>query len=293
MTRFYLGTHKPHHLALAGVPLFVSHRRLREYAEMPHAIAPWALDSGGFTALAGEDAAWDTTPEEYVRWVRRYRDEVGMLEWAAPQDWMCEGWVLENVQKKQLTSGTVAEHQIRTVQNFIALRNLAPELPFIPVLQGWWDYFNHEQAGSYADCAEMYERAGVDLAAYPVVGIGSVCRKQATGMAFMRNLSAQLQPLSDRGVKFHGFGFKTDGLELIAEAVRMEGPAYPRHLSMNIFASVDSMAWSYDARAPKGQTSGKPLPEHAGQHKHCGNCIAYGLQWRKRLLDKVPEVLEA
>jgi len=28
------------------------------------------------------------TPEQYVAAVRRYRDEIGNLDWAAPQDWM-------------------------------------------------------------------------------------------------------------------------------------------------------------------------------------------------------------
>ena len=63
--------------------------------------------------------------------VRRYRDEIGGLEWAAPMDWMCEPFMLAK------TGLTVAEHQARTVANYLELRSLAPELPFVPVLQGW------------------------------------------------------------------------------------------------------------------------------------------------------------
>jgi hypothetical protein len=169
MTDFYLGVHVPHWLDKAGVPLFVSHRTLKDRKTFPRAAAPWALDSGGFTELSlfGE---WRTTPREYVTAVRRYRDEVGMLAWASPQDWMNEPAMLER------TGLTVAEHQRRTVENLLTLRSLAPDLPIIPVLQGW-------TADDYHRCADLYEQAGVDLTAEPVVGVGTVCRRQDTGAA--------------------------------------------------------------------------------------------------------------
>src|SRR5690242_4741899 len=95
--RFYLGTHMPSWLTKTDVPLFVSHRRLLGELRpgrgarktLPRARGPWALDSGGFTELQmfGE---WRTTPAEYIAAVRRYRDEIGGLVWAAPMDWMCE-----------------------------------------------------------------------------------------------------------------------------------------------------------------------------------------------------------
>ena len=44
---------------------------------------------------------------------------------------MCEPFMLAK------TGLTVAEHQARTVANYLELRSLAPELPFVPVLQGW------------------------------------------------------------------------------------------------------------------------------------------------------------
>jgi hypothetical protein len=52
-----------------------------------------ALDSGGFTELRLH-GGWRTTAAEYVTVVRRYRDQIGCLEWAAPQDWMCEPFML-------------------------------------------------------------------------------------------------------------------------------------------------------------------------------------------------------
>src|SRR4051812_47676641 len=91
--KFYLGTHEPSHLATARVPLFVSHRRLSRLKTLRPAAQVWALDSGGFSELSlyGE---WRTTAAEYVAAVRRYDEEIGQLEWAAPMDMMCEAAML-------------------------------------------------------------------------------------------------------------------------------------------------------------------------------------------------------
>jgi hypothetical protein len=63
--------------------------------------------------------------------------------WAAPQDWMCEPIVINGgTAGGQRFAGThlsVAEHQRRTVANYAQLRDLAPDLPIIPVVQGWSD----------------------------------------------------------------------------------------------------------------------------------------------------------
>jgi len=155
--------------------------------------------------------AWRTSSASYVDAVRLYAHEIGNLEWAAPQDWMCEPMMLAK------TGLTVRQHQERTVANFLELRALAPRLPFIPVLQGW-------ELADYLRCVEMYDCAGVDLRAESLVGLGSVCRRQSTDEI--------RETLSGLGLRLHGFGVKTAGLALYAE-----------HLS-----SADSMAWSYDAR---------------------------------------------
>lgn len=85
--RFLLGTHQTGWLREAGVPLFVSDTRLRTRRTLPRAVAPWALDSGGFTELR-DHGRWTVTPHEYVDRARRYRDEVKSLIFCAPQDWM-------------------------------------------------------------------------------------------------------------------------------------------------------------------------------------------------------------
>jgi hypothetical protein len=119
---FYLGTHEPAWLAHVRFPLFVSHRRLQRYRRLPVACCPWALDSGAFSELAAY-GRWRLTPAAYVAAVRRYRQEIGRLAWAAPQDWMCEPVMVAK------TGLSVREHQRRTVANFVLLRRLAPDLP--------------------------------------------------------------------------------------------------------------------------------------------------------------------
>jgi len=206
------------------------------------------LDSGGFTELRLH-GGWCTPPAEYVVPVRRYRGEIGRLEWAAPQDWMCEPFMLAK------TGLTVAEHQLRTVQNFMELRGLAPDLPFVPVLQGWsWD--------DYLRCVDLYyESAGIDLTAEPRVGVGSVCRRQATG-----EIEAIVHTLASLGLRLHGFGVKAGGLVRYADCL----------------ASADSLAWSFEAR--------RAAPLAGCSHANCANCLRYAAAWRERTLARLGAV---
>jgi hypothetical protein len=109
--------------------LFVSHRRLARCRSYRPAMCDWALDSGGFTELSMH-GTWLVSPSTYVAAVRRYRAEIGRMLWASPQDWMCEAVV------RAKTGLSVAEHQLRTIDNLLELRALAPEIPWTPVLQG-------------------------------------------------------------------------------------------------------------------------------------------------------------
>jgi hypothetical protein len=245
--RFYVGAHHPHWLATAPFPLFVSHRRLATRRTLPRAAMGWALDSGGFTELRLH-GGWRTTGAEYVTAVRRYRDEIGSLEWAAPQDSMCEPFMLAK------TGLTVREHQVRTVANYLELRSLAPDLPFVPVLQGW-------RRDDYHRCVELYQRAGVDLAAEPLVGVGSVCRRQATG-----EIEAIVHSLASLGIRLHGFGVKAGGLARYADCL----------------VSADSLAWSFEARRTA------PLP--GCTHMNCANCVRYAAAWRERTLARLDVV---
>ena len=90
----------------------------------------------------------------------------------------------------------------------------------------------------------------------PLVGLGSVCRRQATG-----EIGAIAAELAGLGLRLHGFGVKQHGLTRYAD-----------HLF-----SADSLAWSYAARRRAA------LPGCTG-HRKCANCPRYALAWRQQVL---------
>jgi len=239
---FYLGAHHPEWLTRTEVPLFVSRKSLARKKRLPRALGSWALDSGAFSEISAH-GRWTITAAEYVREVRRYRDEVGGLAWAAAMDWMCEPFILAK------TGLTVAEHQRRTIDSFLELRALAPDIEWTPVVQGW-------TAGDYSDHVEGYEKAGIDLRALPLVGLGSVCRRQA-----MIRAGLIVRDLTDYGIKLHGFGVKRQGLASFG----------------GLLASADSMAWSFHARR-----EGK---QHGCDKSSCSNCLHFALAWRAEVVE--------
>lgn len=241
---FFLGTHMPSHLTATTVPLFVSRRRLADRKTLPRAAGPWALDSGGFTELSLY-GGWQVTVAEYVEQVRRFIAEMGQMLWAAPQDWMCEPIILAR------TGLTVAEHQERTVHNFLSLRATAPEVPWVPVLQGWG-------LDDYLRCIERYAQAGVSLESESLVGLGTVCRRQGG-----KEIAHLIWRLSREVPNLHAFGLKLKGLEMSAD----------------LLASADSLAWSSHARH-------RP-PLEGCSHSSCANCLRYALQWRARVLSTI------
>lgn len=253
--KFYLGIPEPSWLPRIGVPAFVSVARMQRAAkELPRATQPWALDSGGFSQI-GEHGSWENglRPREYARVVRRYREEVGFMDWAAPQDWMCEPPML------QKTGLSVAKHQVLTVANFVELRRIAPDLPIIPALQGW-------ELEDYLRCVDLYISADVDLWAEPVVGLGSVCRRSNTD-----EITRIVSELYGLGLKLHGFGVKTTGIENYG----------------HMLLSADSMAWSFDARMAGRRGIKLCDVEHPRGGKNCANCPAYARQWRDRIVSRI------
>lgn len=185
---------------------------------------------------------WQTSEADLVAAGRRYRDEIGLMAWMAPQDWMCEPWLTTK------TGLSVIEHQRRTIRSVQSLRAVAPDLPVIPVLQGWTlpDYLCH---------VEMYEDAGFSLPSEPVVGLGSVCRRQATD-----EIAQIVATLNGLGLKLHGFGIKTTGLQRYGW----------------LLDSADSLAWSFRGR------NIYPCP-HTGT-TNCAHCLPHALAWRENAL---------
>lgn len=264
--KFYLGTHMASWLQKLDVPLFVSRRRMPKKRFKP-ARASWALDSGGFTELTlyGE---WRISARDYVDEVRRYSEHVGLLDWAAIQDWMCEPSVIAGGtiagRKAPGTHLSVEEHQRRTVRSLLELRGLAPDLPWTPVLQGW-------TLGDYYRCLDLYDAAGVDLTREPTVGIGSVCRRGATGQ-IVRILTA----LTDDGINAHGFGVKRDALAILGSKL----------------TSADSLAWSFTGwRDPFMLKECREDLRLGRKHakKSCSHCTRWALHWRRTLLEQIED----
>lgn len=296
--RYYLGTPEPSWLRLpefASCPprdpyrselrpgiegaLFVSHARLRRLKTHRPAVVPWALDSMGFSMLK-QEGRWTISPQEYVDAVMRYEDEIGLLEWCSPQDWMCEelirkGGVDDSGQVFVGTRKSVVEHQELTVQNFLDLTALYEDQgsrptppavrktpqdwygdsPFMPVLQG-----DPEDPESHLRCAELYESAGVRLSEFPIVGVGSVCRLQDTAA-----VGRIIQSLSELDILMHGFGVKVEGL-------RRYG---------HLLESADSQAWSY------GMRRRARLAGCTHRAKACSWCPIAALAWRDRAMKRL------
>lgn len=293
--RFYLGTDIVSFLwnpQFKGVPLFVSARRLRSYKRLRPSVTDWALDSGGFSTLS-LFGRWEVGAEQYVSEVERFATHIGRLQFAAPQDWMCEELVCASVLLEQgriksdrgkfralvekfkpasrtpervrtcavlaclpldaeLWRSQILKHQRYTVANYLELTGYAPSLPFIPVLQGYRvaDYLRH---------AADYARAGVRLERLPLVGVGSVCRRQssAEGVEIIRAVRSL-------GIRPHGFGFKKEGIRA----------------ALGSLESADSMAWCYAGWRT-------PLPECKGSHRNCAHCPRFALKWRQQIVSEI------
>ena len=242
--KFYIGTWQPKHIERTSQPLMISYRWIKNRRKPIEQKAELALDSGGFTEIATH-GKWTISPEEYVSSIRRLIRDVNLkFNFIAPQDWMCEPEMIEK------TGLSVKEHQRLTVENYLYLKEIAPDLPIIPVVQG-------HTMNEYIQCCDLYKSKGIDLSSLPLIGVGSVCRREKT-----QEISDILSWFSENGMKVHAFGVKKAGLI---------------NSRKNIF-SADSMAWSVNARRD----------ESLCQHKHdcassCRNCLNYALAWTKRI----------
>lgn len=249
--QFFLGAHQPSWLwkeEFRNIPLFISRVRLAPYKSFKPAETEWALDSGGFSELSLH-GRWTLGPHEYAAEVRRYQEHIGGMQWAAIQDWMCEDVI------RYKTQLTVEDHQLLTVCSYLDLMSIAPEIPWVPVIQGFG-------MGEYFDHIRMYQKYGVDLSKLPLVGVGSVCRRGSLARGWA-NMYTVISYLADDGYKLHGFGLKSTALGSIGKYLE----------------SSDSMAWSFDARQQRQQRM-----EGCTHPGKCQNCPRWARRWRDRVL---------
>ena len=237
---FYLGTHIVNWLWNVDIPLFISRRRLKGYKTVKPALSKWALDSGGFTELSMY-GGWTIGADQYAEEVQQHMQR-GKMEWCAPQDWMCEPFIIAK------TGLSVDVHIGKTIENYCQLKEM--NIPVIPVLQGW-------KIDDYENCITRYSEHGVDLAAAETVGLGSVCRRQASD-----EIGQIAKLVSDAGIKAHGFGVKAQGIK-----------KYGHYLK-----SADSLSWSFTGRYLKQTKCGK---------QSCSNCLHFALEWRDNVLNTI------
>jgi hypothetical protein len=197
-----------------GERLLVSYDRLRDSKVLPVASAPWVLDSGGYAELV-KHSGWTVSAEQYAADIRRYATEIGQLRWAAAQDWPASQRVLE------ATGLTELEHQARTTASGVELR--AADTGGVHVLL----VVTATTPAGYLRHMAMYRKAGIDLHAEPLVGVGALLGRPVREQAQIVRL------LHAAGLtRLHLFGGKNQLLDEVGHLV----------------VSVDSMGWSDDAR---------------------------------------------
>lgn len=157
------------------------------------------------------------------------------------------------------TGLSIRKHQLRTVKNFIELWK-ACKVPIIPIIQGY-------SIEDYHYCINLYELYGVDLRKFPVVGVGSICRRQASSEA-----AEIIESIYKKGINIHGFGLKKGALDEI----------------LHMLVSADSMAWSVHGRyaltTAKGTSCGKINERTQEPIKNCANCYHAAVDWYNKTL---------
>lgn len=247
---FFLGTNVPGWLSTVDVPLFLNHRKLYRRKSFPRALAFWGCDSGGYEELRLH-GRWTFQALEYAAKVREYLREIGNLSFAVIQDWICHPAMIAR------TGLSLQEHQERTVQSFEDLLQADPDLPWLPVVQGW-------EPDDYLRCVDMYEKRGFSMAGR-AVGVGTLAMRQDKAIA-----QKIISVLYERGLKMHAFGYKQKGL--------IKSGAF--------IATADSSSWSYEARKKKIKVCN-------GTHKVCASCPVYALRWRANMLAAVQKAMRS
>lgn len=174
-------------------------------------IGKLAIDSGGFTA-AKRWGRYPWTPAQYASFIHEMSRDVP-VEWAAVMDYACEPGV-----NREILSTNLKRIEA-TIENERACRNAAPDLPWLPVLQG-------DALAERLYDLKLREKAG--LLPGPMAGIGSIC-----GRGIISARETILFYLSHLGpeTKYHAFGLHVQALDCLQ--------------TRSIIASWDSYSWNW------------------------------------------------
>lgn len=155
-------------------------------------VSGWCLDSGGFTAAA-RWGKYPWTPLEYAEFARTMSREIP-LDFVAIMDYACE----PNVDRSILA--TNRDRIKATIRNETACREAAPDLPWLPVLQG-------DSLEERAYDLELRDKLGMLPTDY--AGIGSLCKRG------IKSARKTIKFYNDHlpNVRFHGFGLHIQALD--------------------------------------------------------------------------------
>jgi hypothetical protein len=234
-----------------GLPVLVSYGRLVRAKSLPVAAAPWVLDSRGFTEIM-QYGRWTISVEQYAADVIRYAEQIGRLEWVAPQDWPAAAAALAR------TGLTEAEHQRLTIAAYEALVKLVGPhgIHVIPIVTG-------ATLAGYLRHLAMWKAAGYDLTVMDtVVGVGALVKRAPAAAADI------IRALHAAGLRrMHGLGVK-------GQVLALAGP---------LLESVDSAAWSDEMRREAEESGDDGLCPH-NLVKYERNCRVAAQQWARRQL---------
>jgi hypothetical protein len=231
---------------------------------------------------------YDSMPAD--QWAQHAREICAGLQrvrMVSIQDWMTETPVLKLTGPWPDAETAIRVHQERTIDSYITLRSLAPDVKWMPVLQGNkpWQYVAH---------AERFEKRGINLndPEIPVIGVGSMCRRgsKPEGLAVIRAIAGMgLRMDLPQAKRFHILGWMVEGVEDTAADPEM----------WKVMGSSDSMKWSKDARdyhiylpdCRHGEYEPREMLGYAKDWGNCASCVRYAIVSRNAALTRVKNAL--
>ncbi len=173
-----------------------------------------ALDSAGFVAMS-KYGGYPWTVEQYIGLAKAFP-----WAWWASMDYCCEPEIADS---REVVEERVEKTFKRYVDCIQEAQRQGCSFP-MPVLQGW-------KPSDYLESARLLTDRFGHLP--PLVGVGSVCRRDLKGPAGLLAVVGLLDDELPPHVQLHLFGVKG---------------ALLRHIDSSRIASMDSMAWDYRAR---------------------------------------------